>query len=233
MAVVKSGNSSDLLTVDTTSKAARVTPYNSGGTEVGTVGNPLQVRQRYGRTTRLGTYLASSFRIQGSAGTPQNLVTIQNDSSVATGKYVAILRMTIQNDTTAALATVSPSIKVSRTTDTPSGGAGTLTATKLISSDAAATAVVRVANTSDGGALTAPTATAGNTAWTQFVDRLHTAVGQVLHPDNPILPVPVDEFPLILSPSDGVKEALLIQAVTANATTTHFIINVMWEEYTL
>ncbi len=185
--------------------------------------NPLPTTLITGRTT-VGRYAYGSFRMLGTAATPQNLFTVENP--VGSGKNVMITRLTCQNDSTAVLVSVSPSMKTSRIS-IPSGGT-TGTATKFVSTDASPVAIVRNGTASDGGAATAITATAGNTISHQLVDRLHTAVGQVLHDTSNMLPQLVEDTPFVLVPG----EALLVQAVLANAATRHFVINIVWEEYT-
>ena len=80
MAVIKSGNSSDQLTVDATSKAARVTIY-------GTDGRPVNTADTYG---------ISSFHTPPA--TPNNLVIIEGSAS----KTVRVIAMCIFTQTTAA-----------------------------------------------------------------------------------------------------------------------------------
>lgn len=82
MAVIKSGASTDQLTVDATSKAARVTLYDSAGREVST-----QVKQTY--------MIASTFT---PAATPTDLVIIEGSST----KTIRVIRMKITTTNTAA-----------------------------------------------------------------------------------------------------------------------------------
>lgn len=80
MAVIKSGASTDQLTVDVTSKAARVTLY-------GTDGRPLSTAATYG--------ISSNFT---PAATPNNLVLIAGSAT----KTVRVMEMWIYTQTTAA-----------------------------------------------------------------------------------------------------------------------------------
>lgn len=189
------------------------------------VGGILQVINYSGRTTSSGKYMHSSFRIQGNATAGQNLFTIE--SPTASGKKIGIERMTITNDSTAVLTSVSPSIKTSRTTAIPTGGT-VVAGAKFETAQIEHVAVIRNATASDGGAATVISATAAQTVWTQFVDRMHTAVGQIVHNDNSLLPQLVEDHPFVLAPGEG----LLVQCNLANAVTTHFVINIVWEEYT-
>lgn len=220
---LKSGDSTDIMSVDPTSYAGRVTLYNTSGNVVGGSSVPLVVLSASGRT-KLGTFACSTFRTLGTATTPQNIATIENPA--ASTVNIAIKRFTIQTDSSAALATVSPSIKVSIPSALPTGGT-VIPAVKFNSTYPSAVAVIRGGTASDGGVATAITATAGNSAWTQLVDRQQTAAGFVTHTDNSLLPQLIDTEPFILLPG----ESLLVQGVLANAATTHFLVNVCWEEY--
>ena len=82
MAVIKSGATADLLTIDPTSKAARVTLYDSAGREVS-----FQSKQTYSAT---GTFTPPA--------TPQDLVTIYGSAS----KTVRVLSFVINTNNTAA-----------------------------------------------------------------------------------------------------------------------------------
>lgn len=173
---------------------------------------------------KTGQYALSSFRTLGTAATPQNIFTLENP--LASTKKIAIKKLEILMDTTAALATVSPSIKLSRLAALPTGGT-TLTTTKWNTTDATAVGISRGGTASDGGVATAITATAGRTIYTRLVDRLHTAAGFVSHNSYDLLENIGITDPLILN----ANEAILIQGVLANAATTHFVVNIVWEEY--
>jgi hypothetical protein len=177
---------------------------------------------------RAGQYMTTSFRTLGTAATPQNIFTIENPAGSAV--LVAVRRLSIQMDTTVALATVVPSFKTSRTTGLPTGGT-TLAATKFDTTHANAVAIARGGNASDGGVATAITATpvAGAAGWTQMQTRLHTAVGQVITPDLALIPMLSESDPIILRAG----EALVVQGITASAATSHFVVNLLHEEFTL
>lgn len=82
MAVIKSGASTDQLTIDPTSKAGRVTPYDSSGREIS-----YQSKQTFS--------IASNFT---PAATPTDLVIIEGSAT----KTVRMLSMRIMTQTTAA-----------------------------------------------------------------------------------------------------------------------------------
>jgi len=174
-----------------------------------------------------GYFSAASFRTLGTAATPQNLFTIENIDAT---KLVYIWRLVVQMDATAVLTAVMPLVKASRATGVPTGGT-TLSKGLFDTSNASnANTIVRGSTASDGGANSGPTATAGTVLWEQFMMRLHTAVGQVLAPDNNAMPALVDTQNFVLRQN----EALLVQIVaaigTSNPATNHYFAEVVWEE---
>lgn len=170
---------------------------------------------------------ATSFRTLGLASTPHNIFGIEN--AAGSTVLLAVRRLTVQMDSTVALATVAPSFKTSRPSALPTGGT-TLTKVAFDSSlTSSGSVVLRGATASDGGAATAITATAGTTGWTQLQMRMSTVVGQILMDDAPLIPALCQDDPVILR----ANEALLVQVVLAALTTHHYVVNVMWEEFTL
>lgn len=174
-----------------------------------------------------GIFSAASFRILGSAATLHNLLTIENIDAT---KLITIRRLTVQLDATAVLAVNMPQVKTSRATVVPTGGTVLAKAQFDTANASNANSIVRAANAADGGAATAITATAGTTIWQQYCMRMHTVVGQVLAPDNNVLPLLVETNDLILRQN----QALLVQAVaavgTSNPATNHWFVNIVWEE---
>lgn len=172
---------------------------------------------------------ATSFRILGTAATPHNLFSIENTTGSAV--TVKIRRIAVQLDATAVLTSVMPLVKSSRVA-VPSGGTTMNKVAFDTSLSSAANVIIRAANASDGGVASAITATAGDTLWQQYCMRLHTAVGQVLAPDNSMIPTLCDTSPIVLA----ADQALLIQVVSSagssNPATNHWFAQVMWEEYT-
>ncbi len=171
----------------------------------------------------INTYSASCFRTLGTAGTPQNISTIENPA--ASGRLIVVWHCSVTMDTTAVLITVAPSLKLSRPTALPTGGTAMTHVphnTALVSG-----AIVRGGTASDGGGATAITATAGATARTVLSMRLHTAVGMVLSDKLGLIGptiAPRDYFLLLAG------EALLVQGVVASAATTHFVTNWTWSD---
>jgi hypothetical protein len=176
--------------------------------------------------TYLGT--TATFRTVGSAGTPQNLFTIENVG----GTPVRIRRLVTQLDATAVLTAVMPLVKTSRATAIPSAGTVLAKVTFDTSLTSNAAVVCRGGTASDGGGLTAITATAGDVMWQQYCMRMHSVVGQVLGSDNNNLPTLVESDPVILASG----QALLVQVVaaigTSNPATNHWFTQCVWEEGT-
>lgn len=182
---------------------------------------------------RVASYkgVVGSFRTLGNAATPQNLFSIEN--AAGSSVLLAVRRFTVQMDATVVLTAVSCQFKVSRPASLPTGGT-TLTKVPFDTAlSSSSSVVVRGATASDGGGATAITATAGSTGWHQFAMRMHTAVGQVLMEDQSLIPALCEDDPLILRAG----EALLVQVINAtagnNAATNHYLVNVMFEEFTL
>lgn len=172
---------------------------------------------------------ASSFRILGSAASPQNLLTIENGQG--SGVILALREVSVVMDATAALVAVASSVRLHRTTALPTGG----TQLGKVSSDtqqtSAALVIARAANSSDGGAATAITATAAAGAVsTRIVTRLHTLVGQINADRIDLLER--EDQPLIIRAG----EAILVQLTNAtpanNPATNHYVVNCRWEEFT-
>lgn len=115
---------------------------------------------------------ASSLVIFGNDATTQNLFTIEN--GIASRVNVIIRRLTFGSDALVALTSVANVLRSCRATGV-SGGV-ILEKTKFVTTQTSDPAVVIRAMANE----TAPiTATAGDTLWTQFAPRVHTAVEQV------------------------------------------------------
>lgn len=171
---------------------------------------------------------ASSFRTLGSAATPHNLFSIENTAGSAV--VVSVRRLIVQMDATAVLTAVMPQVKVSRPTAIPSGGTTLNKGSFDLTLTSAANVIIRGATASDGGVATAITATAGDTLWQQYCMRLHTAVGQVLANDNPVLPLYCDTQPLLLAAGESILVQIVATAGSSNPATNHWFAQVMWEE---
>lgn len=168
----------------------------------------------------------STFRIAGLASTPHNLFTLENTSGSSV--LVAIRRLTIQEIGTAASAVLT-TFRTFKGTTVPTGGT-TLTKTTWDSLDSsAANVVARGAASADGTASAITYALpAGTPLWTQFISTMVTS-GVYLGVDQSLLPVLAEENPVILRAA----QSILVAAVTASLTTKHYVVNCMWEEFTL
>lgn len=114
---------------------------------------------------------ASSLNIFGNDATTQNLFCIEN--GIASRVNVIIRRLTFGADALAVLTSVMNVVKTCRATGV-SGGV-ILEKAPFVSTETSDPAVVIRAMANE----TAPiTATAGDTLWTQFAGRMHTAVEQ-------------------------------------------------------
>lgn len=174
-------------------------------------------------------FSAATFRQVGNAATTQNLLTIENTHST---KLVYIRRLLVQMDATAVLTTFMPLVKTSRATGVPTGGTALAKAQfdTTIASDAAIT--VRGSTATDGGANSGPTATPSTTqlAWEQYGMRLHTAVGQVLAPDNNLLPTLVENVNFVLRQNEALVVQVVAAAGTSNPSSNHYFVQIVWEE---
>lgn len=174
-----------------------------------------------------GYFSAATFRQVGNAATTQNLLTIENIDST---KLVYVRRLMFQMDATAVLTTFMPIIRVARTTGVPTGGTTLSKAQFDTSNSSNANTIVRGSTASDGGANSGPTATPGTTIWQQYGMRLHTAVGQVLGPDNNVLPMLVDTQNCVLRQNEALVVHIVAAAGTSNPATNYYFVNVVWEE---
>lgn len=174
-----------------------------------------------------GTFSAASFRTLGSAATPHNLLTIENIDAT---KLVTIRRLTVQLDATAVLVSVMPQVKTSRATAVPTGGTALNKGLFDTANASNANTIVRGATASDGGVATAITATAGTALWQQYCMRMHTVVGQVLAPDNNVLPILVETKDLVLRQNQALVVQIVASAGASNPATNHWFCNVVWEE---
>jgi len=173
---------------------------------------------------------ASSFRTLGTAATPQNLFSIENTAGSAV--VVAVRRLILLMDCTAVLTAVMPQIKTSRPAAIPSGGTTLNKGSFDTSLSSAANVIIRGATASDGGGASAIVATAGDTIWQQFGMRLHTAVGQILGMDNPLIPLYCDTQPILLAAEESLLVQIVAAAGSSNPATNHYFVQCMWEETT-
>ena len=175
---------------------------------------------------------ASSLTIFGNDATTQNLFSIEN--GIASRVNVIVRRLTFGSDALVALTSVNNVLRVCRATAI-SGGV-ILEKTKYVTSQTSDPAVVIRAMANE----TAPiTATAGDTMWTQFAPRMHTAVEQLqLEQDSERLTARslspwMDHLvaDLVIRPG----QALLVRVVAATAASNaqnsmQYAVRCSWEE---
>ena len=175
----------------------------------------------------------ATYKTAGNAATTQNLVTLTNGASSA--KTVKVKAVRISLDTTAAITSISPQLKLNRVTGTPSGGTS-LTSRKFIwdtKGTASNTSVTILgATASDGGAATAITATLGSLLYQPFGWRLHTAANFTC-PVTTINMLPQfagnsGEFILVAGESLVVSVAAI--AAASNPSTNNYLTTIVWEE---
>lgn len=217
MAVIKSGATSDQLTIDPISKAARVTLYDAAD-------NPINYSETF-------KGVAATFRILGSAAVPQPLFTLAN--LVGSGKLVYLRGLYFACDVTAVLLTVACQIDALRTSAIPSGGT-VLTKTAVDTAlNSSANVILCGANASDGGAATAITAPVVGQGYIgrDFIPRQATAVGLVTQQYF------TDLLPRYLLESDSLViragQAIVVQitgTAASNAATNHYIVSCVWDE---
>lgn len=169
---------------------------------------------------------AATFRTLGAAATAQNFFTIMNGDA---SRVVRVRRLVFQMDATAVLTAVMPIIKTCRIS-AASGGTALTKVDWDTSAASDADVVCRGATASDGGSATAITATPGTTLWQQFGMRLHTAVGQVLAPDNNSLSIICESTPVILRPGEGLLVHIVAAATSSNPATNHYFVQCVWTE---
>lgn len=180
------------------------------------------------------TGICTTFRTLGAAAFIHNLFSIENQAGSAV--TVTLRKLVVIVDATATLTVVMPLVKCTKIFGggiLPAGGT-TLTKGSFDSTQSSAAQVVcRGATASDGGGATAIVCKPGIILWQQYAMRMHTIVGQVLYPDNSMIPLLNEEQSL---PSLILRagEALLIQVnaapTSSNPNTNHWVVNCMWQE---
>jgi hypothetical protein len=167
----------------------------------------------------------TAFRTLGLASADHNLLTIFNKTGST--KLLALRRLTIQFEDTGASTALAKVAKTARITALPTGG----TVLEPLTFDSALThdldCEVMGATAADGGAATPIAATpVGPYGRAQFKTRQATSVGQILFPDESLIPSLCESTPIILRPLEG----LLVSMTDASVTTASYLINCFYEE---
>jgi len=220
MAVIKSGATTDELTVDPTSKAARSTLYTSAGVE----------KTGFVRS-KSAMVAAVSFRTLGNAAATQNVFSIENPA--ASGTVVRVRRLWLSRTYTAVLVAVDCEVNVSRITSLPTGGTVLGKVLRDTSESSDTDIVCRGATASNGGVATAITATAGTLISQFLIGRIHTAVGIVsdtfLNVIGLITEGDEDE-PWMLREGQAFLVQITNITAASNAATNHYIVGCEWDE---
>jgi hypothetical protein len=165
-----------------------------------------------------------SATVIGNDALTQNISTITN--KIGSRVNIIIRRATVQVDTLAVLTSVMPLVKLSRATSI-SGGAILSKSAWTTTQSSSDSVEVRTA-VADGQPITA---TAGDTVWQQYCHRMHTAVEQVLAPENNILPMLVENKDFILRPGESILVRVVGFSTASNAAlSTNWWTAFMWEE---
>ena len=186
---------------------------------------------KYGIASFRGS--ATAFRTLGNAAaTPQTILTLATSTS---GPRVRLRSARIWHDSTAVLVTAAIHAVLVRTTARPTGGTALVKAPFHPDGPASSVQVEVLGGTaSDGGVLTAITATAAARVNAAFLARLHTAVGQVIPVERELVPPLAEDEALALTREAAGSLAFAVQVVDVEGTlpaTNHWIAAVNWEEY--
>lgn len=160
----------------------------------------------------------------GNDATTQNIYALTNKVGSRVNVYIRNAKVDL--DPIAALATVTPVVKISRATAI-SGGA-ILSSSAYDTTQSSSSSVEIRTPVLDGFPITA---TPGNTIWQKYCGRMHTAVEQVLYFDQKILPKLVKSQSFIVRPGESVLFQVVGAATTSNARLANYwYVNCQWEE---
>lgn len=219
-----SGASSDVQTIDPTSKAARVTLYNTSGSVLGTDSNPIKTGEVLFNGTFVGDYLGSTYRSVGAAGL-QNLASFWNP--VGSGRVMAMRRIIVQTDHTTLLATTLHAA-TSTVSVQPTGGTAGLIF-KADSTYGNSSIEMKGLASADGTNGTAITATPVTRVFQQFIQRAHTLAGWFTTDDLFMIPERSFDVPIILRAGEGI----LVHTLQNATTGAFYLVNARWNEYTV
>lgn len=210
MAVIKSGATTDQWTIDPTSKAGRVTLYNSAGTAISSLG----VNQTTSRTSPL-VYSYALVDQAGQTGA-YNFIALSNPA--ASGKRIAIIKVDVQTYSVAAAATKNSTRLTHCTAEATGGADDSANIHRILSTQAAPVGVLRITN---------PTVTAGKEIKGFAAGGVITAAGIYSSPEISYDPF-AEEAQSIILPGEGIA---VRQTVAGDADQT-YCIRVLWMEYT-
>ena len=164
--------------------------------------------------------------VLGNDATTQNIFTLEN--SMGSRVDVNVRRLSVQNDTTAALTSVQPQVKIARASAI---SGGVILDKSTFSTLQTSSAFVKIRTPLAEGSPV--TATAGDTIWQQYLGRMHTAVEQIIGSDEPVLPRLIADTgkELKLRPGESLLAYVRGAAAASNsARGNNWCVNVSWEE---
>lgn len=169
---------------------------------------------------------ATTFRIVGLASANHHLFTIWNNTG--SGLIVDVRDLSFQTDHTALSTAIAPIVQCARITAAPTGGNDVAKVARDTNFNSpSANVVLKGATASDGGAAAAITVgTLGARMWADFKSRMHSAVGQILFPDEYLIPPMAEADPIVLRAGEG----LAITVIQAALVTDHYIVSCAWDE---
>jgi hypothetical protein len=207
---IRSGATSDLLTIDATPKAARVILYNAAGTAIS-----VQSSSRLTNRTSALVYRHVIVDQAGQAGA-YNYVALNNPA--ATGKRIALMSVEIQVYSVAAAATKNSLTLVHCTAVATGGASDTANIARLLSTQTAPVATVLITN---------PTITAGKQIKAFAAGGDITAAGIYSAPEVAYRPNQEDyQFQAL----EG--EGFAIRQTVAGDTDQTYCISLEWMEFT-
>ncbi len=208
---LKSGATTDVLTVDPTSKASRVTQYDSAGKEIKA---PNTVNPKY--VVHSGNLVVQAAAHAATAG----FFWIINP--VGNSKYAHIRKIYFRcAPTTALVCLTAPRVTIERVTFTGTASGAQLTPAKVEASEPNFTMLTLTASTG-------LTLTAGAVICGFIVTSILTAVGVGVAIQQEI--VFSEDGEIVLAPGEGIVCRQPDAGTTAD--TRKVIMNIAWDEYT-
>jgi hypothetical protein len=208
---IRSGATSDLLTIDATPKAARVILYNAAGTAIS-----VQSASRLTNRTSPLVYRHVMVDLAGQAGGAYTFVTLNNPA--ASGKRIALMSVEVQVYSVAAAATKNSLTLVHCTAIATGGASDTANIARLLSTQTAPVATVLITN---------PTITAGKQIKAFAAGGVITAAGIYSVPEVAYRPNQEDyQFQAL----EG--EGFALRQTVAGDTDQTYCTAVEWMEFT-
>lgn len=180
---------------------------------------------------------AATFRMIGSAATPQWLWQIQN--AAGTTVLVAVRSVVVTHDHSGAVAStaVNGVFSLGKSTGTRAGGTALAKSSVGLGPDAVQTSNVNV--TMVGGASADGTnslvtgLTAGAHMSRRMGNRAHTLVGQILPWPLELIPPALAKDGIVLRSGDQLAATVSFALAADNIVGFGYTVSVLWDEYTL